>query len=229
MDLEWMYLVNTQWVSPLLDWVMAVASSASLWMPALVALVVGLAIWGGFRGRAIVASAALALAVGDGICTQILKGAIGRPRPHEVLSGVRQVDLAKVKPRLLALGHKLRIKYSTAREPIERGRSFPSGHAVNNFAVATVFAVFLRFGWLMYLPAALVGYSRIYTGSHWPSDILISGVLGIGISLLAIALLELLWRKLAPGLLPTLAAAHPSLVGCHAQECASSNTGEASA
>ncbi len=215
MDLDLMYLINTRWVSPSLDWVMAVASSASLWMPLLAVLAVCVAVWGGFRGRAMLACAALALALGDGVCTQLLKKSFNRQRPHDAMSGVRKVDLAKASPRFLALAQPLRIRYSTAKANPGKGRSFPSGHAVNNFIVATLFAIFLRHGWLMFLPASLVAYSRIYTGSHWPSDILVSVFLGIGIALLSAALLEALWRKFSPRLAPQLAADHPSLFQPH--------------
>ena len=54
---------------------------------------------------------------------------------------------------------------------------FISGHATNSFAIALVFGLFLRrkyrylFGILLFW-AALVSYTRLYLGVHYPSDIL---------------------------------------------------------
>lgn len=62
--------------------------------------------------------------------------------------------------------------------------SFPSNHATNAFAVATVMVLFtnhLASGFLRWYPilvAALIAFSRPYVGVHYPSDILAGGILG---------------------------------------------------
>ena len=64
--------------------------------------------------------------------------------------------------------------------------SFPSGHATTSFACATLLA------WLTPLPrvplfalAALIAFSRVYDGVHYPLDVVGGAVLGV---LLATAL-----------------------------------------
>ncbi|HKS76455.1 MAG TPA: phosphatase PAP2 family protein [Terriglobales bacterium] len=68
---------------------------------------------------------------------------------------------------------------------IDRG-SFPSGHAISAFAMATVIAERYRqhrwVPWVAYGLAGLVGFSRITLQAHFPSDIFAGAVLGYAIS-----------------------------------------------
>ena len=57
----------------------------------------------------------------------------------------------------------------------------------------------------------LIGYSRIYTGAHWPSDVLISWILGIGVGLLTAVLAGWLWQRFARRCCPSLRDNHPTL------------------
>jgi undecaprenyl-diphosphatase len=195
MDQQLLFLVNRTWTSPSMDTFMAVVTDSGFWAPALILAGILLAVFGGFRGRAFLVVMGLVIGVVDGLVVGSLKEAVGRPRPHEVLGGVRTVGLAKASPKFLALGKPLEIGESVAGIHPPSGRSFPSGHAANNFAVATVVALFYRRrGWLMFLPAALVAYSRVYIGSHWPLDVVVSALLGAGVALLVVAACEWLWR-----------------------------------
>lgn len=60
--------------------------------------------------------------------------------------------------------------------------SFPSGHAVHALALAAGIAAEARRPWVSvvaYSAAGLVGLQRIYTGAHWPSDVVASGIIGV--------------------------------------------------
>jgi undecaprenyl-diphosphatase len=93
------------------------------------------------------------------------------------------------------------------------GRSFPSNHAANTASAAMLAAIFYRRrGWLAFIPALLVAYSRVYTGVHWPSDVLAGFCLGCGVALLSLLLAEWLWRSLGKRLAPDLAVRFPSLL-----------------
>ncbi|MDB4939960.1 MAG: bcrC [Candidatus Doudnabacteria bacterium] len=57
--------------------------------------------------------------------------------------------------------------------------SFPSGHAIAMFAIASaVYAYNKKMGILMYTMATLTGICRIVVGVHYPSDIIAGAVLG---------------------------------------------------
>jgi undecaprenyl-diphosphatase len=212
MDEQAFYLINHTWAGGWMDRLMAAASSWAFWWPFLVLGVILLLVFGGFRARAMLVAAGLAVGVTDGIVVGSLKEIVARPRPHQVLAGVRTLDLAKATPRFLALGKPLKVGWSRP-DPAARGKSFPSGHTSNNFAIATVVTIFYRrWGWLAFLPAALVSYSRIYVGSHWPSDVLASCFLGAGIAVLLVSALDACWRRWGGRVFPALAARHPSLV-----------------
>ena len=190
---------------------MALASSWEVWFPIVLFGVLILLLRGGFKLRACCLTAAAILGFNDGVVARTLKRAADRPRPHQVLQDVRIVDLAKARPRLLAIFHPPVVKRSRPELTAVVGRSFPSSHAVNLFSAALVAACFYgrRAAWGFAL-AALVAYSRIYVGSHWPSDILVSMFLGLGSTLCLLAALDLLWRR-SIRRWPALHARHPSL------------------
>ena len=69
------------------------------------------------------------------------------------------------------------------------GYSFVSNHAANHFGMATFFFITLRpiigkWAVIAFIWAALIAYSQVYVGIHYPSDILGGALLGTGFGLL---------------------------------------------
>jgi undecaprenyl-diphosphatase len=109
---------------------------------------------------------AVALADGSGSLLKIL---FARQRPCNILENINV---------LVGCGHSY---------------SMPSNHASNAFAFALVFW-FLRKNIISYffiLVATIIGFSRIYVGVHYPSDVVAGAMLGTGVSYLAIQLYKL--------------------------------------
>ena len=213
MDQKLLFLINRQWTNEALDWFMAAISSFTAWSPVFFVLFLVFFLCGDFRMRACLITAGCILGVNDGLIARPLKHAVNRPRPHQVLDGVRQVDLAPARPRLLALFRGAKVNPSRAAEGLIEGRSFPSGHTVNCFSIAMVALCFYgRGAWWVWVIAALVGYSRIYNGAHWPSDVVTSIFLASGATLPQVAGAELLWQRAGRRVLPRIHARHPSLL-----------------
>ncbi len=178
-DLSLLHQINSAWTHPMLDWLMPALSAIEAWIPVLIMAVLLTAWRGGKRARLMLVCLGIAIGLGDGVISNTLKKTIGRVRPRDALADVTVRDLGTASPAFLRLFEKPVVKASEPRSEV-RGKSFPSSHTINLFAAATVIACFYRrAGFIMYLLAATVAYSRIYCGAHWPSDIPPSMALGI--------------------------------------------------
>lgn len=97
------------------------------------------------------------------VITQGLKITIKRPRPYEKYDDVYP-------------------------DQINSSESFPSGHTTVAFATATTLALEYK-KWYITVPAyawaAGVGYSRMYLGQHYPTDVIGGAVVGTGGALLS--------------------------------------------
>lgn len=61
--------------------------------------------------------------------------------------------------------------------------SFPSGHAAYAFMMANLLAIwFPRYRYIFFIIAGFIGWTRIYLGLHYPTDVIAGALLGHGIT-----------------------------------------------
>jgi undecaprenyl-diphosphatase len=199
LDLQLLRLINQTWSRPWLDPIMARVSDFDSFRYPIAAGVVLALIFGRFRGRLFLVMMAACLIIGDGIIDWDFKINVNRPRPNETEPHLRVVSVRGVTE-------------SIPQAHVAKGRSFTSGHACNNVALAMVgWAVFGRWALFLWPWAALVSYSRVYTASHYPSDILGSWLVALFYSYFILKTAEWLWGRYGASKCPKLHAAHPVL------------------
>ena len=80
----------------------------------------------------------------------------------------------------------------------EKDSAFPSGHTSNAFATATTLSLSFK-KWYVAVPAYLwaagSGYSRLYLGQHYPTDVLAGAAIGVGSAFLSYWLTEKIFAR----------------------------------
>lgn len=175
MDLAILDFIQEHLRTPLLDQVML--AFTHLGDLALVWLVVGAVLLAQPRHRRHGVAVILAVVATAAIGMFVLKPLFDRPRPfvaHEFLG-------------LLI--------------PPPMGTSFPSNHSMVSFAAATALCCVPGEGRILkavkagaLAVAGLIALSRIYLYVHYPSDILIGAVVGVGLGLASVWVVGRLWR-----------------------------------
>jgi len=212
MDQHILFLINSKWTNPVLDRLLAILSCMDFWIPIMGLGAVILLVRYGPRGAACLCLCALAVLGNEELISQPLKQWTARARPHQSQEGVRRVDLAPAKPRILAGMLPIQVSYSGPPNPEDTmRRSFPSSHTLNATTLGIVFALLFRSPVWLLLPL-LMAWSRVYTGAHWPTDVLASLCIGSVFNGLLLAGAEWVWRNKIGRLRPDWIQRHPALI-----------------
>jgi membrane-associated phospholipid phosphatase len=168
LDLAVVYAAISATPTPALDRFNAALSRAAdgskLWIAAAAVLATT-----GDRGRRAAVDGLASIAVTSGIVNLVIKPRYRRRRPDRIAHRVplaRQVDMP-------------------------RSTSFPSGHAASAFAFASGVAREMPIAAVpLEAAAALVAYSRVHTGVHYPIDVIAGAVVGGALAPLTTAALD---------------------------------------
>ncbi len=185
LDVVIMHFMNGAVRNPVFNWLMPLFDNDHAWLLPMIAAWVGLMIFGNRRSRWVGIGALAIVALTDPLSSRIIKPLASRIRPCNLLEGLN------------VWTNGAWIVLPDPVIEIYRGSySFPSSHAVNTGAQALWFGrAYPRAKWLWYGLAGVIGFSRVYIGVHWPSDVIAGWMVGA----MCFCVVWLIWVRFVPG------------------------------
>ncbi len=165
LDTAIFHFINQTLSTPLGDLIWPYITDYAQLLPVKIAFVLVwllLIVRGGRIGRTAALLLIPTIALADQLSSSVIKEIVSRPRPCHTVDGVQVI-------------HAIHLLVDCGP-----GKSFPSSHAVNNFAAATLFSLLYRkWSWAFFAWASCIALSRVAVGVHYPSDVLGGAIIGI--------------------------------------------------
>ena len=159
LDMTFFLLVNHTLTHPALDLFFVTITNSKFWTIPGIALALIYFYFGKKKALVVIGLSLLTVAITDPLGAQLIKPLAHRMRPCN--------------PDLLVAGGRFLLGLKTSW-------SFPSNHAMNMFGQAMLLTLFYPRKWLYFFTfAALIGYSRIYVGVHFPLDVAGGAIFGM--------------------------------------------------
>ncbi|MBN1893109.1 phosphatase PAP2 family protein [bacterium] len=151
--------INRSLANPASDFLMPLITEEDHYRIPILIIWAALVIFGGRKGAMTAVLSVLILAIDDQIVNFLIKPLVGRTRPCFVVEGMR-------------------LLIDQPNSP-----SFPSSHAANMAAMAVLFSSrYPRWKAVFISLAALIAWSRIAVGAHYPSDVLAGAAVGTAVA-----------------------------------------------
>jgi undecaprenyl-diphosphatase len=155
-DVAIFHFINGTLANPVTDKLMPFITDVTHWYLVYILLWFIILFKGGKYRVGLALGMILLVVISDQVSSNLLKNLVERPRPCKVLENVHLLVTCT------------------------DSYSFPSSHAVNNFAAAMFFTFFYkRLKWILFSVATVMALSRIFVGVHYPSDVVGGALIGM--------------------------------------------------